>query len=75
MTPSPIREENQRWASELPASSTARPAMNSAIRTMSAAVPSSPAIRLMMSPASSGVITPMTAETTTSVRKNVSSRR
>ncbi len=75
MTPSPIREEYQRWASELPASTTASPAMTSAIRTMSPAVPASPAIRLTMSPASSGVTTPITAESTTRARKKVSSRR
>jgi hypothetical protein len=75
MTPSPIREEYQRWASELPASTRASPAITSAIRTMSPAVPDSWAIRLMMLPASSGVSTPMRAESTTNARKQVSSRR
>ena len=40
MTPSPMRAEYQRVASEMPASTTASPAMNSAIRTMPPAVPS-----------------------------------
>src|SRR4051794_9953088 len=75
MTPSPMREENQRVAREMPASTTARPAMTSAMRTMSPAVPSSRAIRLTMSPASSGVTTPMTDEATTSSRKMTNSRR
>jgi hypothetical protein len=75
MTPSPIRAEYQRVASEMPASSTASPAMNRAIRTMSPAVPSRLAIRLMMSPASSGVITPISEDPTTRARKKLSSRR
>src|SRR3954469_16148081 len=75
MTPSPIRAENQRVPTEMPASTTARPAMISAMRTIWPAVPCRPEIRLTMSPASRGVITPMTAETTVSSRKNVSSRR
>ena len=75
MTPSPIRAENQRVASEIPASTTASAAMNSAMRTMSAAVPSRPAIRLTIWPASSGVSTPMSDEPTTSSRNQVRSRR
>ena len=75
MTPSPMREENHRVLSEIAASRTARPAMTSAMRTMPAAVPSSPAMRLMMSPASSGVTTPITDEATTSSRKQLRSRR
>ena len=75
MTPSPIRELYQRWASELPASTTASPAMTSAICTMSPAVPSRPAIRLTMLPASSGVSTPINADSTTRLRKKTSSRR
>ena len=55
MTPSPMRAEYHRVPSEMAASTTARPAMNSAMRTMSPEVPSSEAIRLTMSPASSGV--------------------
>ena len=54
MTPSPMRAENQRVPSEIAASRTARPAMTSAIWTMPPAVPCRPAIRLTMSPASSG---------------------
>jgi len=42
---------------------------------MSPAEPCSREIRFTMSPASSGVITPITDEPTTSARKNVSSRR
>src|SRR4051812_1544756 len=75
MTPSPMRAEYQRLTSENPASRTARPAMTRAILTIWPAVPSSREIRLTMSPASSGVITPMTDEATVSSRKNVSSRR
>ena len=59
----------------MPASSTASPAMISAMRTIPPAVPVSPAIRLTMSPASSGVITPMIEDATTSSRKQISSRR
>ena len=75
MTPSPIRAENHRVASEIPASTTASAAMSSAMRTMSPAVPSRPAIRLTIRPASSGVSTPMSDEPTTSRRNQVRSRR
>src|ERR671917_1569516 len=75
MTPSPIRAEYQRVPREMAASTTARPAMNRAIRTMSPAVPSRLAMRLTMSPASSGVMTRMTEEPTTSSTNQVSSRR
>ena len=75
MTPSPIREEYHRVASEMPASITASPAMNRAIRTMPPVVPSSRAMRLTMSPASRGVTTPITDEPTTSSRNQIRSRR
>jgi hypothetical protein len=75
MTPSPIRAENQRVPREIPASTMASPAMISAISMMPPAVPCRPAIRLTMSPASSGVITPISDDPTTRARKNVSSRR
>ena len=75
MTPSPIREEYQRVAREMPASITASPAMKRAIRTMPPAVPSSRATRLMMSPASRGVTTPINEEPTTSSRNQIRSRR
>ncbi len=75
MTPSPIRAEYQRVASEMPASTTARPAMSSAMRTTSLAVPSRLAMWLTIRPASSGVSTPMTDEPTTSSTNQVRSRR
>src|SRR3954463_204584 len=70
-----MRAENQRVASDKPASKPASPAMISAMRTICPAEPDSREIRLMMSPASSGVITPITDEPTTSARKNVISRQ
>jgi hypothetical protein len=70
-----MRAENQRVASEMPASRTARPAMSSAMRTMSPVVPCRLAIRLTICPASSGVSTPMTDEPTTRSTNQVRSRR
>jgi hypothetical protein len=70
-----MRAENQRIATENPASTTASPAMNRAMRMMSPAVPSRVAIRLTMSPASSGVTTPITEDAVTRSRNRVRSRR
>ncbi len=67
--PSPMRAEYHRCTSDSSASSTARPAITSAIRTTWPAVPVGPVITLTTRPASTGVATPTTALATTASRK------
>ncbi len=72
--PSPIRDENQRPTRPSAVSTTARPAIATAIQTTADTVPPSE-ISLTTPPASSGVATPMTADTTVSNRNTMISRR
>ncbi len=74
ISPSPIREEYQRVASESSASRTARAAITAAINTTALTVPLE-VIWLTTSPASSGVATPITDETMVRTRKTASSLR
>src|SRR6478752_7620858 len=72
--PSPIRDENQRVPRDSSASRTASPPITSASRTTTATEPLA-LISLITSPASSGVATPITDDTTVNSRKTPSSLR
>src|SRR6266550_133206 len=73
--PSPMRAEYHRWASDKPASTTARPAMSSASRTTTPPEPCGLVIVLTRRPASTGVATPIAALAITVTRKTESSAR
>ena len=74
MSPSPMRAEYHRWAREKPASKTAWFATRTAIFTTVAGAPCE-LITLTTRPASTGVITPITALAVTVTRKTVRSKR
>src|SRR4029079_9504297 len=74
MSPSPMRAEYHRWARDRPASKTARIATRTAIFTTVAGSPCE-LITLTTRPASTGVITPITALAVTVTRKTVRSKR
>lgn len=74
MRPSPIRAEYQRWVNENTASSTASAAITSAIRT-TAPAESRAVMWLTTRPASTGVMTAMTALAVMIARNAVSAAR
>src|SRR3954447_1967094 len=74
MRPSPMRAEYQRWLNERPASMTASVAITTAMRTTEPAA-SCCVMWFTTPPASTGVITPISASPITSATKTASSRR